>query len=1499
MARRRRKTRRKLSKPALIVLVLVGLMIVAGGSLYAYRKWPRDPQKFLARAEAAHEEGDLPAAERFLQIAINNAGRQERTELQSELYILMSEYQLEAYEDPNLLPVEKDERLRNARGSLHQAARVDPDNLDAQQRLTQMYWDMVRMTGGNNGQVNEAYRAEATKLIGLRPENDETYFRRGMTWSYRARRVPGEATVNALKDFDKAIELDPNEVEYRLTKATFLEQMERPREAEQVYQTAIEQVQEPETVRIAYARFLRRQNRIDEARSQYQQILQADPDSVAGNLGFADFSISQRDIDSARQSVERAMQADPNDPRVYATRSVVAQASGDLAKAAEAMRQARNLVAERAGEIPEDRQSVGWRRMSQYQVAELDYKLAEILLNLVTLHANEPETQQALIAEAEEILDRLDFLEEDHPWVNKIGGMIAMYQGRLDEAATKLRSAYDQFASTGRVDQRTGYFLISVYNKLNQPGKADQLIDQLRRLPSAARQPFLHLQDAYIKLKYRQYEQAAQALDRVLAALPSHQDALNLRRALAVILTDNASVPEHLEVDDRVATLFLQYASRLIADGRAEDARTVLEQLHQKAPQNIQVTLQLASFYGDQDEEDQVLRVLSTAAEHHPENKALRRHIELVENTDPNERFEARLALADEEADPAIRALKKANICRVYRKHDLARQYLREALEAKPDNAAALAQLFRYALDEKNWSRAKELADQAATHNIDQAGGRMFRAQLALAREDTDRAIRLLEEAVAENDALKNAWALLGRCYLQTDTGDPVENLNQAERCFRSALNADASYVPAILGMAQVAQKQGDQKMYEMRIKDAYRLSPRHPEIRSRYLALMEDEANVEDTIRSREQIYKTNPSDLQNSLRLAALYEKQGRLDDAQAIYQFIYEKGRPRLTGAAHLAHFFGRTERYNQAERIITNLIRTEKDKVGAYLLYADVFEDINTAQAQGALRNAIKADPDDPRGYRALAQYYAQRDQWDSAVGAMTKVMELDEPLPLYRKELARLLLNAGRPQPAMKHLDIVLDSTPNDPQALALKGRALTLLEQLDEAEEMLKRSISLAPGAPQPHQYLATIHELRGDVDAAATDLRRAWTISENPAVGRILAMLYRKADEPAMAEQVYREVLEQSPEDMEVLNGLRSLLMAQRDWQALEKLLMDLRLSNPRDERSFLWEAEMWSTRRQTNRVFEALQRGLQRIPSSTALQMALLENLRMLEMYSRIEPQAKQFEPDVEHMPLGMRMIVAVARARTGETDSADRLFLDAVKNAVPSELSMVVARLAQAYGADEALKRLNAWKQHRVQEPFLYERMGQLYMQRGQPGDLERAADAFQRARSLTGDPDLQAGLDRSLGGVYYLQKQWSQAENAWLSALKVLPTDVALLNNIAYLYAEKLDQPAKGLPYAEKARRLEPTDSNVLDTHGWVQAKAGQLDRAQTTLERVVSMDATNPTFRYHLGWVLEQSGRPARAGEQYEQADELLDQQPDAELQAKVNEALERVRQSVE
>jgi hypothetical protein len=60
-----------------------------------------------------------------------------------------------------------------------------------------------------------------------------------------------------------------------------------------------------------------------------------------------------------------------------------------------------------------------------------------------------------------------------------------------------------------------------------------------------------------------------------------------------------------------------------------------------------------------------------------------------------------------------------------------------------------------------------------------------------------------------------------------------------------------------------------------------------------------------------------------------------------------------------------------------------------------------------------------------------------------------------------------------------------------------------------------------------------------------------------------------------------------------------------------------------------------------------------------------------------------------------------------------------------------------------------------------------------------------------------------------------------------------------------------------------------------------------------------MEGTNPTFRYHLGWVLEQSGRPARAGEQYEQADELLEQQPDAELQAEVNEALERVRQSVE
>jgi Tfp pilus assembly protein PilF len=141
--------------------------------------------------------------------------------------------------------------------------------------------------------------------------------------------------------------------------------------------------------------------------------------------------------------------------------------------------------------------------------------------------------------------------------------------------------------------------------------------------------------------------------------------------------------------------------------------------------------------------------------------------------------------------------------------------------------------------------------------------------------------------------------------------------------------------------------------------------------------------------------------------------------------------------------------------------------------------------------------------------------------------------------------------------------------------------------------------------------------------------------------------------------------------------------------------------------------------------------------------------------------------------------------------------------------------------------------------------------------------------------------KANIGRSAGQVFYdlgvaetgpkRADLLAISEKAYLESLSVAPDNNDALNNLAYLYVEYLNQPDKAFPYAQRAYILSPGVANVADTYGWVLAKLKRYDKAIDVLEQVIEVPEGNPAFRYHLGWVYEQTGQRDKARGQYESA----------------------------
>ncbi|MHC4900808.1 MAG: tetratricopeptide repeat protein [Planctomycetota bacterium] len=112
----------------------------------------------------------------------------------------------------------------------------------------------------------------------------------------------------------------------------------------------------------------------------------------------------------------------------------------------------------------------------------------------------------------------------------------------------------------------------------------------------------------------------------------------------------------------------------------------------------------------------------------------------------------------------------------------------------------------------------------------------------------------------------------------------------------------------------------------------------------------------------------------------------------------------------------------------------------------------------------------------------------------------------------------------------------------------------------------------------------------------------------------------------------------------------------------------------------------------------------------------------------------------------------------------------------------------------------------------------------------------------------DTSLRARLEFDLGQFEVVAENIPAAVAAFERALEIEPDNVLALNNAAYIYAEHMNDPAKALPYAERAVAERPDEATFLDTLGWTYYRVGRHGEAEEYLRRAIK---ARPTADNHL------------------------------------------------
>lgn len=1129
-------------------------------------------------------------------------------------------------------------------------------------------------------------------------------------------------------------------------------------------------------------------------------------------------------------------------------------------------------------------------------------------LVLRRLDDNDPAARESALQEVQTLVDAITRINPGlEGWTRALRARVYLAQGSVARAADAMDEAIAAMRSGrgGDVFLLTEAYLISAQlrSQLGHWGAAANSYRELMTIRPDLQH--LRLQLAETHLRGQQLFDAERVLQAVLTDEPNHavarlllgqlrtmqeryDDAIAIYQAL---LKDEAT-QDNLRVD--VVTNLAQTYARA---NREEDARKLIDAEFAKNASNprlLQLALSLSQDNVQKDKYTQMAREAGVDSQ----------LLDVLERVADNP--EELIRIAEEQAtkisDPFTRHLQLYTLYGRVGDEEKARANFEAAAKLKPNDPRIIEVQFNEALTNRNWDRASQLATKAREVDADLAGGMYYLGLLEAAQGKHSRAIANFQTALRSREKFPDAWHRLG--VSQAETGD----LTAATNSFTQALNQQPDHVGAILGLADVQSRLGNHAQALEHLRRAARSNPNNAALQDQYLRYEQQYGDKNLALQRRLQMLERQPNNMSNRRSLALLYADMGESDKAIATVNELIEKDGLNLTNA-----------------------------EVQAQVL-------LNLGQAEAAMR-ALNA-------YLSHRGHNASAEDW-MALGRLRWVLGLEEPSleafeearrledPQSRpatRTLAVLMQQIGRHDRYIELLEVLAKDDPNDHQLAQTQAVALASVGRADEAQRALDRI-----GEQYRHdigtlQARAAIAMARKDYRTAVTILTQAIEREPNRPV------LYFQRAEARLgtgAEQVTTNDIAQAQRDLEEAARLnpsfhqarRRLAQLHLTQNRLEPALAELRSILEREPRSLNDRLQLANLLMQSQRWLElntVLEESVRLFPNQAiwvqmqgraAVQQQQLD--RALDRFT----QAMALQPNAVHLAELVGLLLEVRQAQ-----QALSLLDQHAQIATPEPVlrAMRARALALLQRDDDAVAEFNAALGMCGSELALREVMNQLRRTWGSRRAVELAAAVFpvesanaqtvwaqlviadeegspmqsdfaavqRRVRAIEGmvgqDSPYRLRVDRMLGMAAHMLNQHAEAVARYQSVLAREPNDPAMLNNLAYILCENLNQPQQALPYAQRAAELAADEASVLDTLGWVQFRSGQVSQGIQTLRRALEISPLPDTY-YHLGEIYRQQDALDDARQMYESAQQLADRRGQTDISEKSRQRLEELR----
>ena len=985
-------------------------------------------------------------------------------------------------------------------------------------------------------------------------------------------------------------------------------------------------------------------------------------------------------------------------------------------------------------------------------------------------------------------------LASDPPTMARLNLMLAECYGRLGQDDQRL-AALRQAAG----DEATGAVAgPALADELARSGKLDEAVMIHLRIVDRRPESRLDLVRLSIRKALRQpkeqrdWQEVEQRLQQAEKALPEKTEELTLLRS-----------------------------ELLAAQGRAEEARTLVEAARTKDPRNVRYRVALASIAQTQGNAALATQILDQAEKELGPNLDLR--LARLSSWVSRGGAEARAAIAElartrTQLPPADQpAFLEPLAQAAYRLGELplARQSLRDLLGLQPDNLEVMMALYDLALEANDPAEAGELVKQI--RRVEGEEGTHWRYGqafylISLARRGDTKGLETAQTLASEIIARRGDW-----------WGGPLLR-------------------------GEIAELKGDLDAAVADYLRAVELGSSKPSLARRLVGLLNQRQEF-DQIDRVVQTFRDRGvalEDLTSVMALNAIRKKD--FDRGVALARQAFPETSTRATDHLSLGQLLLSAGRTEEAGRELRRAVELGPDLPDAWLAYVQYLVQVKQLdQAKAAVEAASKALPAD-RSTATLAQCFALVGDAKQAEALFQKALAAQPGDPATLRLAAGFYLDQKRNDQAQPLLTRLVDpktgastadvAWANRTRGLMGLGAGAGRLGGIDQALGLVEQNLKANPYDFDDRRLRAILLAVRTSGRQEA--IRQLEALDKSNQLGPderfLLAYLYNAEGQPDRYRAEMLTILAGKEKNPRYLAPFIGFLIGRNELDQAGRWLAELKRQEPDGLATFELEARILKAGKRDQELLAFLQaRGRQHPDQIGAV-------ARLLDQFGFARQAEDAYRADIARAPKEPELALALANflARHDRLDEAMEILKKAWTTCPPEPVAMLAMGIYDTPSASEAHKnQIEAWLVEAIQK-----------------------------------HPDA-ADLLSKLAAIRLRQGRFDEEETLLRRTLASNPEDPRALNDLAWLLAHR--EPSKlqeALELINRAIDVAGENPALLDTRAVIFLQLGQPDRALQDLGKSLALRPSSRASYFHLARAHQMAGNEAESRKAFQRAEEL-------------------------